>query len=129
MQMIDVEDVCRAMFLALHNPDASGRVMNLGSDHVPTLRKLTLALYDHARKKPRLIDLNATLARIAVKGLSVIGLSPVEPHHLELALRDHVFDNGLAKAVLNWEPRKTDLESAMDAYDWHVSHGPARANE
>jgi len=129
LQMIDVEDVCRAMFLALGSPDARGRVMNLGSDQVPTLREVMLALYDHAGKTPRLISLNATLARIAVKGLSVIGLSPVEAHHLEIALRDHVLDNGLAKAVLKWEPRKTDVESAMDAYDWHVPHGPERVNQ
>ena len=123
LQMVDVRDVCQAMFLALDNPESKGAVMNLGSDDVPTLREVTLALYDHAGTKPRLISVNATLARIAVKGLSAIKLSPLEPQHLEIALRDHVFDNGLAKKVLSWRPRKTDIESAIDAYDWHVSSG------
>ena len=34
---------------------------------------------------------------------------------LEIALRDHVFDNGLAKKLLKWRPRKSDIESAIDA--------------
>jgi nucleoside-diphosphate-sugar epimerase len=123
LQMVDVRDVCRAMFPALESPQSGGAVMNLGSDDVPTLRDVTLALYDHAEKKPRLIGLNATLARIAVKGLSAMKLSPLEPQHLEIALRDHLFDNSLAKRVLGWKPRKTDIESAIDAYDWLISGG------
>jgi nucleoside-diphosphate-sugar epimerase len=125
LQMVDVRDVCQAMFLALESPDSKGAVMNLGSDDVPTLREVTLALYDHAGTKPRLISVNATVARIAVRGLSAIKLSPLEPQHLEIALRDHLFDNGLAKKVLKWSPRKSDIESAIDAYEWVVSGGLA----
>jgi nucleoside-diphosphate-sugar epimerase len=125
LQMVDVRDVCQAMFLALEEPESRGAVMNLGSDDVPELREVTLALYDHAGTRARLISVNPTLARIAVKGLSAVNLSPLAPQHLEIALRDHVFDNRLAKEVLNWEPRKTDIQSAIDAYDWYVSHGPS----
>jgi nucleoside-diphosphate-sugar epimerase len=124
LQMVDVADVCEAMFLALDNPESRGKVMNLGSDRVPTLREVTLALYAHAGRTPRLINLNATLARVAVKALAAVKLSPLEPQHLEIALEDHVFDTGLAKTILGWHPRKTDIESAVDAYDWYVSKRP-----
>jgi UDP-glucose 4-epimerase len=123
LQMVDVREVCEAMFLTLESSESKGAVMNLGSDDVPTLREVILALYDHAGRTPRLINLNATLARITVKGLSAIKLSPLEPQHLEIALRDYVFDNRLAKKVLKWRPRKTDIESAIDAYEWVVSSG------
>ena len=123
LQMVDVRDVCEAMFLALESPESEGAVVNLGSDDVPTLREVTLALYAHAGRTPRLIDVNATLARIVVRGLSALKLSPLEPQHLEIALRDYVFDNGLAKRVLKWRPRKTDIESAIDACEWVVSSG------
>ena len=119
--MVDVRDVCQAMFLALENPDSRGAVMNLGSDDVPTLKEVMLALYDHAGTAPRVIHLNASVARIAVRWLSALNLSPLEPQHLEIALRDHVFDTGLAKRVLGWRPRKTDVESAIDAYQWHLT--------
>lgn len=101
--------------------------MNLGSDRVPTLRELTIALHEHAGTRPRLVSVHPTLARLVVRGLSALRLSPVQPHHLEIALRDHVFDNRLAKRVLDWQPRKTDIESAIDAYDWLISERASKA--
>jgi nucleoside-diphosphate-sugar epimerase len=124
LQMVDVADVCEAMFLALDNPEARGKVMNLGSDQVPTLREVTLALYARAGRTPRLIHVNATLARAAVKVLAAVKLSPLEPQHLEIAIKDHVFDTELAKTILSWQPRKTDIESAVDAYEWYISKRP-----
>jgi nucleoside-diphosphate-sugar epimerase len=115
--MVDVRDVCEAMFLALESPESRGAVMNLGSDGVPTLREVVLALYARAGAKPRLIEVDATLARFAVKWLSAMKLSPLAPPHLEIALRDHLFDNGLAKRLLGWQPRWTDIESALDAFE------------
>ncbi len=120
LQMVDVDDVVCALFAALETPRSVGEVMNLGSDDVPTLRELTLALYAHAGKKPRLISVNAALARAAVKSLSALGLSPIEPQHLEIALRDYVFDNRHAKDVLGWRPTKNDVESATAAFDDHI---------
>jgi len=117
LQMVDVRDVCEAMFLALESPESRGAVMNLGSDDVPILREVALALYARAGAKPRLIEVNANLARFAVKWLSAMKLSPLAPYHLEIALRDHVFDNGLAKRLLGWQPRRTDVESALDAFE------------
>jgi len=117
LQMVDVRDVCEAMFLALESPGSRGAVMNLGSDDVPTLREVALALYARAGVKPRLIEVNATLARFAVKWLSALKLSPLAPQHLEIALRDHLFDNGLAKRLLSWQPRRTDIESALDVFE------------
>jgi nucleoside-diphosphate-sugar epimerase len=121
LQMVDVTDVCRAMLLTLDRPGSRGAVMNLGSDRVPTLRELTIALHQHAGTRPRLLNVNPTLARLVVRGLSALGLSPLEPQHLEIALRDYVFDTRLAKQILGWEPRKTDIDSAVDAYDWYLS--------
>jgi nucleoside-diphosphate-sugar epimerase len=128
LQMVDVTDVCQAMFLALDHPESNGAVMNLGSDRVPTLRELTIGLHEHAGTRPRLLSINPTLARLVVRGLSALRLSPVQPHHLEIALRDHVFDNRLAKRVLKWQPRKTDIESAVDAYDWYTSEKASKAS-
>ena len=127
LQMVDVRDVCEAMFLALGSPEASGKVMNLGSEQVPTLREVTLALYARAGRTPRLIDVNPVLARAAVKVLAAVKLTPLEPQHLEIALRDHVFDTALVKATLGWRPRKTDIESALDAYEWYCSRRPLGA--
>ncbi len=127
LQMVDVSDVCQAMLLALDHPESNGTVMNLGSNGAPTLRELIIGLHEHAGTRPRLLSINPTLARLVVRGLSALRLSPLQPHHLEIALRDHVFDNRLAKRILGWQPQKTDLESAVDAYDWFTSDKPPEA--
>jgi len=120
LQMVDVRDVCSAMFLALDNPQSKGKVMNLASDNVPTLRQAAHAVYRHAGKKPKFINVNASLARTIVRILSILHISPLEPQHLEIALKDYVFDNARAKKILNWQPVKTDIESFIDAYDGYV---------
>ena len=58
------------------------------------------------------------------QGLSARELSPLQPQQLEIALRGHLFDTGRARRVLGWRPRKTDIESAIDAYEWHCPRGP-----
>ena len=125
LQMVYAGDVVDAMFLCLGNPAARGLVANVASDGVPTLKELALALYEHAGTKARFINVPAGLARAAVRALARFGLSPIEPQHLEIALRDYVFDNSRAGSVLGWRPTRNDIESAIEAYDWHLGRkGP-----
>lgn len=120
LQMVDVDDVADALFLALEHPKAMGAVMNLGSDNVPTIRRMVQALYEHIGRRPRFISIPALPARAIVRGLSAIGLSPIEPQHLEIALKDYVFDNGRAKELIGWWPKKDDIQSAISALDDHI---------
>jgi nucleoside-diphosphate-sugar epimerase len=128
LQMVDVDDVADALFLVLERPEAKGAVMNLGSDDVPTLREMTLALYEHAGTRPRFISIPAGIARVAVRGLSAVGLSPIEPQHLEIALHDYIFDNRRAKELIGWRPKKNDIESMMAAFDAHMADRADRAD-
>ena len=81
LQMVDVDDVCQAFFLALETPGSKGTVMNLGSDNVPTLRAMAEALYKHAGKPPKFIIINASVARAIVAVLAALHISPIEPQH------------------------------------------------
>ncbi len=120
LQMVDVDDVSNAFFLALENPRSKGAVLNLGSDNVPTLRAMAEALYKHAGKPPKFIIINAAVARAIVAVLAALHVSPIEPQHLEIALRDYVFDNSRAKEVLGWKPAKDDIQSSIVAYDYQM---------
>jgi len=122
LQMVYVGDVTDAIFRAAEMPEARGLAFNLGSDDVPTLKELARALYGRAGTRERFLDINPRLARAAVRALDRFGISPVKPQHLEIALRDYVFDTTLAKEVLGWRPTRTDIESALEAYDWFMSH-------
>ena len=121
LQMVDVDDVSRAFFLALETPKSNGVAMNLGSDNVPTLRAMAEALYKHAGKPPKFIIIHASVARAIVAVLAALHISPIEPQHLEIALRDYVFDSSLAKEALGWQPVKDDIQSSIAAYDYHLN--------
>ena len=118
--MVNVFDVCEAIFLAIENPKSEGEAFNLGSDDVPTLREMVVALYEHAGKTPRFLSIRAGILRFIVKVLNFLHLSPIEPQHLEIALKDYTFDTTKAKNLLGWKPTRTDSESACDTYDWYV---------
>ena len=127
LQMVYVDDVSRAIMLAIDLAEASrGAVLNLGSDDVPTFKEMATALFQRAGKKPKFININASIARGLVKFLAKFGKSPVEPQHLEIALRDYMFDTTQAKKVLGWSPTKTDIETAVETYDWHVAQQKAK---
>ncbi|MEX2717338.1 MAG: NAD-dependent epimerase/dehydratase family protein [Candidatus Sigynarchaeota archaeon] len=121
LQMVNVVDVCTAILLAIDNPRSNGVIMNLGSDNVPTMREIIVALYEHAGKPVKITSFSPGVARLLVKLLHKLHLSPVEPQHLEIALRDYMFDTTLAKEILGWKPTKTDIESTIDTYDWYVN--------
>lgn len=120
LQMVDVRDVANAIKLCLEKVTKGLLIANIASDNVPTIYELVKALFVHAGKKERIIAVPAILARLLVRGLSKVKLSPLEPQHLEIALRDYVFDNTRAKQTLGWLPTKNDIESAIDAYEYHI---------
>jgi nucleoside-diphosphate-sugar epimerase len=121
LQMVNVLDVCSAIMLAIGNAEVNGMTFNLGSDDVPAMRDIAIALFKHAGKPVRLTNIPGGFARFIVKLLHPLHLSPVEPQHLEIALRDYIFDASLAKQKLGWIPTKTDVESAIDTYDWFMA--------
>jgi nucleoside-diphosphate-sugar epimerase len=119
LQMVNVGDVSGACLLAIEDSKFSNKTLNLGSEDVPTLEEMTTALFRHAGKVPRELKIPAGLARFAIRLLSGIGISPLEPQHLEIALKDYVFDIGRAEA-LGWKPSKDDIQTAKDTYDWLI---------
>ncbi|MGQ9843041.1 MAG: NAD-dependent epimerase/dehydratase family protein [Spirochaetota bacterium] len=120
LQMVDVRDVANAIQLCLEKLTKGLLIANIASDNVPTIYELVKALFVHAGKKEKIIAVPATLSRLLVRGLAKVNLSPLEPQHLEIALRDYVFDNTRAKQTLGWLPTKNDIESAIDAYEFHI---------
>jgi 2-alkyl-3-oxoalkanoate reductase len=119
LQMVNVDDVSRACLLAIEDSGFSSKILNLGSENVPTLKEMTTSLFRHAGKQPRELRIPAGMARFAVRLLSGLGISPLEPQHLEIALKDYVFDIGRAKA-LGWKPLKDDIQTARDTFDWLI---------
>lgn len=125
VQMSSAWDVADACLRAAERPEASGAFLNLGSepDTVPTVHQQVKDLIAHAGTGSPVVRIPASLLRGAARALDAVRLSPIVPEHYLLADRDFVLDIAAAKRVLGWQPRRTNTQMMIDAYDWYVRAG------
>jgi dTDP-L-rhamnose 4-epimerase len=97
---VHVEDVARAFVLALENPNAAGKVFNIGSGHRTSVEDVALLLAKHMGR-PDLLPEFVNKARAG-------------------DIRHCFADTGLARHVLGFSPRRTLAESVPELADWLV---------
>ncbi len=114
-QMVAVSDVVEACLAAARHPQAAGEVFNVGSESVPTLLEMTRRLRQEMGSRSPVTAVPPWLARAVFKLLLVIGRSPLEPEHVEIAFRDYVFDIEKAKRVLGWRPQMDNVRALLAA--------------
>jgi nucleoside-diphosphate-sugar epimerase len=122
VQMVSAWDVADACLAAAERPESRGAAINLGSDDVPTVRDQVEALIAHAGTGSRVVAIPASLLRNAGRTLNVFGLSPIVPEHYLLADATFVLDLSLARRLLGWRPRYSNVRMTVEAYDWYCRH-------
>jgi nucleoside-diphosphate-sugar epimerase len=120
VQMVSAWDVADACLLAAERPESRGAVLNLGSGEVPSVRAQVEALIAHAGSRSRIVPIPAALLRNAGRVLNVVKLSPIVPEHYLLADSTFILDISAARRILGWEPRFSNVQLLIDAYDWYV---------
>ncbi len=125
VQMVSAWDVAEACLLAAQVPESRGGIFNVGADpaSVPTVYEQVSALIDHAASRSRIVRLPAALLRNAARALHFVGWSPIVPEHYLLADSTFILDISRARAVLGWEPQRSNVQLMIEAYDWYVEHG------
>lgn len=129
LQMVDARDVAAAVLLALENHQVSGKVFNLGSHNVPTLRETVEALFRATGQEPLLLCLPEGPIRAIINLWDKIGTPPISPQHLELAFRDSIFDTSRAEKDLDWEPVYNDLQSNLETLEWYLDQKSRGGND
>lgn len=119
VQMVSAWDVADACVLAAERPESRGAVLNLGSAEVVSVREQVAALIAHAGSRSRIVPIPSVLLRNAGRALNVVGLSPIVPEHYLLADSTFVLDITRARTVLGWEPRFSNVQLMIDAYEWY----------
>lgn len=122
VQMVSAWDVADACLLAAERPESRGIVMNLGSAAVPSVREQVAALIAHAGTGSRIVPIPAAIVRNAGRVLNVVKMSPIVPEHYLLADANFVLDISTAQRVLGWQPRYSNVQLLVDAYDWYVAN-------
>jgi uncharacterized protein YbjT (DUF2867 family) len=114
-QPIYVGDVAAAIEAALVNPDAAGKVFELGGPRACSFRELMQLLLATIGRKRALVNVPWGIARLQGAVLGLLPKPPLTADQVRLLERDNVVTPGaLGLADLGLEP--TPLESVLPAY-------------
>jgi dTDP-glucose 4,6-dehydratase/UDP-glucose 4-epimerase len=105
-----VDDVVDAMLLAATRPEATGKVLNLGSDEVVSLKQLAEML-------------------VAVNGSGAWELSPFPPDRKAIDIGDYYGNWSRARAALQWSPRVLLQEGLERSLEYYRANGASYWSE
>jgi len=119
-QLLDVRDMADGVRL-LAASEAEG-VFGLGAYEFATVREDLQALLNYAQTGARLWVLPGWLARVALDGIELVGLTPLsEWHHCSARDKDSLVDTSRAEGELGWRPKRSNRQTLIDAYAWYAA--------
>lgn len=122
-QLLDVEDLCSAIFLAATLP--SSRVndtFNIGATEFATMKEDYQAVLDFAGHGKRIIPLPAAPAIWTLRLLERLGISPLYKWVYETAATDSFVEVAKAQRILGWNPKYSNQEALVRNYAWYIEN-------
>lgn len=125
-QLLDVEDLCEATWLAATVPaERANDTFNIGAAEFTTLREDFQAVLDRAGHGKRIIGLRPTWAVIlALRALEKLGLSPLYEWVYRTMPEDSFVSIERAQQKLGFTPKYSNKEALVRMYDWYVASLP-----
>ena len=123
VQMSDVEDFCSAALAAIErhaNDD-----YNVGAGDFGTVRADLQQLIDHAGTNAKLLPVPTAAIRAVLQPLDLIGKSPFNVWHWKSAPKPFYFDLAKTKQGLGWEPRYSNAQALIRAYEHYLARPEA----
>ncbi len=114
-QFISVSD-CADVCLQAIEKGFPNEEFNVGSLNPPTVRELLGDLIKEANSKSFLLPTPAPLVKMALAALDVIGKPLMDPEQYLIADETCVLEMSKAKNELDWEPKDTDSDLLIIAY-------------
>lgn len=122
-QLLDVEDLCRAIYLcATKAPELVDDVFNVGAREFTTIRDDFQAVLDRAGHGKRVVSVPKAPAIWALRVLQALGLSPVYPWVYETVAQDSWVSTDKIRDILGFTPEYSNREALVRNYDWYVVH-------
>ena len=121
-QLLDVEDLCRAIELCVNGGAAADDTFNVGAREFGTLRESFQAVLDRAGHGGRVVSLPAAPAIAVLRLLEMAHLSPLYRWIYESAGRESAVSVERIERALGFVPRYSNREALIRNYDWYAAH-------
>ena len=128
-QLLDVDDLVEAIFKIVNakNKKKVNNVFNIGAKKFGTVKEDLNQLISYAAKKSMmrkqpLISTPAFLVKKVLWILEKLKLSPLYQWIYETADQDSYVSIDKIKKTLNWEPRYSNAQALIKAYQWYLDH-------
>lgn len=122
-QLLDVEDLCAAIYLAATLPcERVNDVFNIGAKQFTTLKEDYQAVLDYAGFGKKIISIPAAPAIWTLRFLEKLHLSPLYRWVYETVTEDSFVAIDKAERVLGWQPKYSNKDALVRNYQWYIDH-------
>lgn len=121
-QLLDVEDLCAAIYLASTLPaDNVNTTFNIGAKEFTTMKEDYQAVLDKAGFGKKIHGFPATPMIWALRVLEFFHLSPLYKWVYETASKDSFVSIEKAERMLGWEPQYSNKQALVRNYEWYLA--------
>jgi len=122
-QLLDVEDLCEAIWLALtKDKSIVNDTFNIGAKHFTTMREDYQAVLDKAGHGKKIHGFPATPMIWTLRFLELLHLSPLYKWVYETACEDSFVSIEKAERILEYAPKFSNKDALVRNFDWYVAN-------
>jgi nucleoside-diphosphate-sugar epimerase len=122
-QLLDVEDLCQAIYLCMTLPDeVVNDTFNIGAKQFGTMKSDYQAVLDYAKKGKKIVPFPAAPAIWGLRFLEMLHLSPLYKWVYETASKDSFVSIEKAEKQLGYKPNYSNKEALIRNFQWYMDH-------
>ena len=122
-QLLDVEDLCNAIYLTLTGPmEKANDTFNVGAEEFTTMKEDYQAVLDRAGFGKKIIGTPARPIIWTLRILEAMKLSPLYKWVYETACEDSFVSTNKITDALGWKPKFSNKDALVRNYDWYVAN-------
>ena len=122
-QLMDVADLCRAIYFCLTLPDEQvNDEFNIGARKFTTLKEDFQAVLDEAGHGRKMISIPVRPAIAILKLLEKMGMSPLYGWIYDTVFRESFVSIERAEQKLGFNPKYSNKDALVRNYRWYVDH-------
>jgi len=122
-QLLDVEDLCAAIFLALNaDKEKANQTFNIGAKEFRTVREDIGALCEYAKSGARPMSTPAPVVKFFLRIFEILHLSPLYRWIYGTANKDSYVSTKKLEETLGWQPKYSNTATLIRSYEWFLAH-------